>query len=429
MGRFTPDFIKKRQAGLKRFLQRIDRHPVLNKTDNFVAFLEQPVVGMRSETVKTEQMSSFDALPAEQSNPDGNASSTNVSSYLTPLIDSLGDVLSATLLRSPQNVDESFLTLRKNVHTVRGHLSQLERLFSHRTTSLRPTIIEGMTEISADFDELSAAIDINLNPNADDYDSVPLGLVKAMLSRISATMTQCKTVMTKSMEGQETKMHAILAELVQYCDNALELILLRDRRQVECEELELLLQKYKKQRDEIRGFSSTEISTATETATGGSNNNNAESDEGNKNEPTEGETSDAINVSSTSPTSNTSNTAPKLASTSTPTTGYSSFMSYLSAKWDTWKGVDPITARQNRLAQLSQQISQVSAALEIAKQMLERANSTLQEEITIFESILRAELGSELKGYTTGQVHYHESSLVYWKDFLAWLENPPKHLF
>ncbi|WP_233346570.1 hypothetical protein, partial [Vibrio cholerae] len=78
--------------------------------------------------------------------------------------------------------------------------------------------------ISSGFDDLAAAIDINLNADDSNEDSVPLSLVKAMLSRVSATMTQCKTTLTKTMEGQESQMHAILAEMVQYCDSALELI-------------------------------------------------------------------------------------------------------------------------------------------------------------------------------------------------------------
>jgi hypothetical protein len=284
-----------------------------------------------------------------------------------------------------------------------------------------------MSEISVGFEELSAAIDINLNSASSEkkQDLVPLGLVKAMLSRLSATMTQCKTILTKSMEGQESLMHAILAEMVQYCDAALELILLRDYRQVEQEELESLLQKYEKQRDEIRGYTesandvshsdrikdSAKVDTITETI---------------KDEDDAEKTDEIVNVES----KNESAAAAKsqiIAPTTTQQTS-SSFMSYLTAKWDAWKGIDPITAKQNRLTQLSHQISQVATALNTSKDLLSRANSTLQEEITTFEGILRTELGAELKHYQDGQIQYHESNLIYWKDYLSWLDNPPKHL-
>ncbi len=415
LGRFTPDFIKKRQAGLKRFLYRLDRHPVVGQSDLFIGFLEQPVVGM-SDTSGFDQLYSFDALPGTSHPDDTEQEKGKISSYLAPLLDSLGDVLSATFLRSPQSVDETFLNLRKNVHIARAHLSQLERLFSHRTSTLQPTIIEGMSEISSGFEELSAAIDINLNSSTENSDSVPLGLVKAMLSRVSATMTQCKTILIKSMEGQESQMHAILAEMVQYCDAALELILLRDRRQVEQEELEALLQKYQKQRDEIRGFTEESNEKGKEV--------NAAIEANVLNEANDQKYSEITAEKETIEVSNNEQSSNPTISTQ-PT---SSFMSYLTAKWDAWKGIDPITAKQNRLIQLSQQISQVSEALKTSKELLTRANSTLQEEIYIFEGILRAELESELKAYREGQIHYHQSNLVYWKDFLSWLDNPPKHL-
>ena len=220
-------------------------------------------------------------------------------------------------------------------------------------------------------------------------------------------------------------MHAILAEMVQYCDAALELILLRDYRQVEQEELESLLQKYEKQRDEIRGYTesandvshsdrikdSAKVDTITETI---------------KDEDDAEKTDEIVNVES----KNESAAAAKsqiIAPTTTQQTS-SSFMSYLTAKWDAWKGIDPITAKQNRLTQLSHQISQVATALNTSKDLLSRANSTLQEEITTFEGILRTELGAELKHYQDGQIQYHESNLIYWKDYLSWLDNPPKHL-
>ena len=366
-------------------------------------------MGMTSNA-SVDQLASFDALPREEDA----ASKAKVSSYLNPLLDSLGDVLSATFLRSPQSVDETFLSLRKNVHTARAHLSQLERLFYHRTSTLQPTIIEGMSEISVGFEELSAAIDINLNSSSGNEESVPLGLVKAMLSRISATMTQCKTILNKSMEGQESLMHAVLSEMVQYCDAALELILLRDRRQVEQEELEALLQKYEKQRDAIRGFADV-----ADKSDDGSNDAKCEEKSDGDVSEAKDEQNEAVNVESKEKSESNPSTTTK------PT---SSFMSYLTAKWDAWKGIDPITAKQNRLTQLAHQITQVSEALKTSQDLLKRANSTLQEEIGIFEGILRAELGAELKAYRDGQIHYHESNLVYWKDFLSWLDNPPKHL-
>lgn len=401
LGRFTPDFIKKRQVGLKRFLHRIDRHPILGTCDDFISFLEQPVAGMTKET---DKMASFDALPGST---DKNKSSSNttanepnkVSAYLAPILEGLGDVLLAAFLRSPQSVNDDFVKLKQNVQTARSHLSQLERLFHHRISALQPTIIAGMQDISSGFEELAGSIDINLSSQVteNDPEAVPLSLVKAMLSRVSATMTQCRTILSKSMDSQETQMHAVLAEMVQYCDAALEVILQRDRRQVEHEELEALLEKYQKERDELRGFSKEETMKA-----------EASKEETIKKE--EETTTETESSSTTKPTVN------------------GSIMSFLQSKWDAWKGIDPITAKQNRLARLNEQIIQLQKALQTATKLLDRANTSLREEIGIFEGILRAELGEELQGYTRGQIYYHESNLVYWRDFLSWLENPPKHL-
>lgn len=357
---------------------------------------------MAGMTKETDKMSSFDALPCSSDKSKNTAHVTanepnKVSSYLAPILEGLGDVLLATFLRSPQIVDEDFVKLKQNVQTARSHLSQLERLFHHRISALQPTIIAGMQDISSGFEELAGSIDINLTSQVteNDPEAVPLSMVKAMLSRVSATMTQCRTILNKSMDGQETQMHAVLAEMVQYCDAALEVILQRDRRQVEHEEVEALLQKYQKERDELRGFSKDMKEEAKVEVDSAS-------------EPTETE--------STTPTS-----------TTKPAVN-GSIMSFLQAKWDSWKGIDPITAKQNRLARLNEQILQLQEALETAAKLLDRADTSLREEIGIFEGILRAELGEELQGYTGGQIYYHESNLVYWKDFLSWLENPPKHL-
>lgn len=377
LGRFTPDFIRKRQAGLRRFLQRVDRHPQLSASAEFASFLQSPVAGY---------ISAVDTVEGGETDGDGGRERRL---YLSPLLDSLGDVLVAAFSKTPRSVDERFMRLRKDVQLAKGHLAHLERLFNLRVTSHQPAVVESMRGIAAGFDELSASIDLNLKsppetkPRLDApvslADGASLGLVKAMLSRVSATMSQCAQILDRTTDEQEVQILSVLAEFVQYCDNALERIGDRDRRQAECEELRTLLEKCRGERDQIRGVASP----------------------GGGNRALEG---------------------------AVETGARPSLVSLLAAKLERWKGVDPISARQARLSRVDTRIKDVEEALGVAQQLAQRADSAILEEVSCFETILRDELAQELHQYTAAQVQFHETNLVYWRDFLSWLEHPPRHL-
>ena len=394
LGRFTPDFIKRRQLGLKRFLIRIDSHPWLGRCDVFLNFLRTPIVGMgsASSNLLKNRCNSESSLSASVEEPSGS------SSYLKPVIDGLGDVLQATSLfsRSLKDIPEEFVKLRKEVKMIKGHLSQLERLFSARVFGHQPAIIEGMKEIAGNFDELSASIDLSLSSqqqNNSGNDSISPPFVKSMLSRVSATMTQCAHLMDKSIDDQELNLLAVLLEYCQYCDSALEIIEARDRRQVEVEELTKLISGYEKEIEELEGVKIIEGSDDSKAS------ENCEKSE--KVDP------------------------PPLAS-STATT--SNVFSYLSSKWDSWKGVDPITARKNRLTKCQTKLSETRKALKISSELLGRFDTVLGDEIGSFIDVLKAELGKEFENHGSGQIKYHETNLVYWSDFVDWLDNPPRHL-
>lgn len=376
LGRFTPDFIKRRQLGLKRFLMRIDAHPLLCQCEIFLNFLRTPIVGMSSSGSlirnRCNSEASLSLVEAAES------SKISSSSYLKPVIDGLGDVLQATSLfsRSLKEIPEEFLKLRKEVKMIKSHLSQLERLFSGRVFGHQPAIIEGMKEIAANFDELSASIDLSLASQSSNNDSISPPFVKSMLSRVSATMTQCAHLMDKSIDDQELNLLAVLLEYGQYCDSALEIIESRDRRQVEVEELSKLIAGYEKELEDLEGVKSESITS-------------------------------------------------EVNKTDAPS---SSLLTYLSSKWDSWKGVDPITARKNRLFKCQTKLAEARKALNISSNLSKRFDAALTDEIVGFIQVLKSELGREFGNHGIGQVKYHETNLVYWSDFVNWLDNPPKHL-
>ena len=423
LGRFTPDFIKKRQTALRRFLHRIDAHFYLRDSPDFGSFLQSPVVGLLgknvSGSVETVTLTTKldDLINSKESN-----SNDNGNGYLKPVIESLGDVLTATIFsHSPKLVPETFLRHRKDIQTVKSHLSHLERLFNHRIIRNQPAIVEGMKEIAGNFDELSASIDLSLNDSRviSVSGAIAPPFVKSMLSRVSATMTQCAHLLDKSTDDQELNLLSVLWEYSQYCDAALEIISTRDRRQVEVEELTKLVKGFEKEIEEINGVVIANCSVIK------------------KNDVIiNPHDSTSHNSSDTSNNSTINNTiiSPLSSTTLSSTTGSngkkitSSFFDYLSHKWDSWKGVDPITARKNRLTKIETRLTETQCALQVSQNLSIRADTTLTQEIEIFLDILRNELGREFRNHCWSQVKFHETNLVYWKDFLAWLDNPPKHI-
>ena len=391
---------------MKRFLLRIDGHPEVGKCELFENFLKLPIVGMTSEKkdpVKLPKRCDSDASTIDTSSPALSTSSTTSSSasaYLKPVLESLSDVTTAIFLRSPKNISEEYLKLRKEVKMVRNHLSHLERLFSNRVLGHQPAIIEGMKEIAGNFDELSSSIDLSFNLNDSNNNNnlmnynygITPPFVKSMLSRVSATMTQCAHLLDKSLDDQEVNLLAVLLEYTQYCDSALEIIEMRDVRQVEVEELTKLVEGYTGEIEELEGKQQQIVSTEAV-------------------ESTESTESDIKALNTLQTTSNTRG-----------------FLDFLSSKWDSWKGVDPITARKNRLQKCQSRLHQTQSALKTSAQLSARADSVLPDEISIFLNLMKTELGREFENHGKSQVRYHETNLVYWKDFLAWLDNPPKHL-
>lgn len=392
LGRFTPDFIKRRQLGLKRFLLRVDGHSKLGDCELFRNFLKLPIVGMTSEKEKKENISVRCDSRSSIGDVNSPTASSTASLYLKPVIDSLSDVTASIFSRSPKNVPEEFIKLRKVVKTIRNHLSQLEGLFSNRVMGHQPAIIEGMKEIAGNFDELSSSIDLSFslsggsnNNDTNNADGINPPFVKSMLSRVSATMTQCAHLLDKSLDDQEVNLLAVLLEYTVYCDSALEIIEMRDVRQVEVEELTKLIKGYTQEIEELEGKQSTE------------NKNNSD--------PALGTETDSVKH-------------PKNVG----------IFDFISAKWDSWNGVDPITARKSRLQKCQTRLTQTQHALKTSSSLSARADASLSEEIAIFVNLMKEELGREFVGHGRSQVRYHETSLVYWKDFLAWLDNPPKHL-
>lgn len=383
----------------------------------FLNFLRTPVIGM-SVGLGGRRSDSQSSINCETSPTSSTVSVT--SSYLKPVLESLSDVTATIFCRPPKSVPDAFLNLRKDVKMIRSHLSQLERLFSNRVLGHQPAIIEGMKEIAVNFDELSASIDLNLSSTSRDKETggeannldqefISPPFVKSMLSRVSATMTQCAHLLDKSIDDQELNLLAVLLEYTQYCDSALEIIEMRDRRQVEVEELGKLVDGYEREIDELEGSKKESKYSKGPKETEESVSESNEDYEVNK---------DEVKDSNTIPTP----TIPTLTPKNT------NFFDYISSKWDAWKGVDPITARKNRLQKCQCRLKDTQSALKMSSTLSTRADSALSEEISTFISLLKSELQKEFDHHCKAQVKYHETSLVYWKDFLAWLDNPPKHL-
>ncbi|TFL06085.1 lipid binding protein [Pterulicium gracile] len=126
--RFSPEFMERRRQDLDRFLQRITRHPTLQRSTLVRAFFES-----------TEWHVAMHQQVAHPPGPDNH----------TGLIDNITDTLlnSFTRVRKP---DERFLSMRENVDKFEEGVVTTERLFGRTRNRL--------ADLTADYHDMAVAV-------------------------------------------------------------------------------------------------------------------------------------------------------------------------------------------------------------------------------------------------------------------------------
>lgn len=198
--RFSPEFIKRRQISLQWFLDRLSRHPYLQKSQCTRIFLE-------STDFRNDKRSQIRHIPQSSS-----------------IFDTLSDTLvnAFAKIRKP---DEKFEEMKELVGKLEDNLNIVERLYM-RINKRQQDLQNDYTNFATSLQGLSS-LESNITNSLHQFAETSKAYSKAMQE------------MTEKEEMQFlNEIHALLA----YCSAAKEVLKARDQKQLDFEELSNYLQ-------------------------------------------------------------------------------------------------------------------------------------------------------------------------------------------
>ncbi|EAU92777.1 lipid binding protein [Coprinopsis cinerea okayama7 len=210
--RFSPEFMERRRVDLHRFLQRIARHPILQRSTLVRAFFES--------TEWHVYMHQHIAHPPTQEPAPG-------------LIDNLSDTLlnAFSRVRKP---DERFLVMRENVDKFEEGLTSMERLY----TRLR----NRTSDLTADYHDLAVAVQ-------------GLGFLESgitdPLNHFSNTLLEFSALLRHLTQTTTDPLLVHLHSLLTYSHANRAVLKLRDQKQLDLEELTDYLSGVTAERDRL----------------------------------------------------------------------------------------------------------------------------------------------------------------------------------
>jgi len=218
--RFSPEFMERRRLELHRFLQRLARHPTLQRSTLVRAFFESTEwhVHMHQHVAHP---------PTNEHSPS--------------LIDNISDALlnAFTRVRKP---DDRFLTMRENVDKFEEGLVLGERLFGRirsRTSDGNP---ESGEDLTADYHDLAVAVQ-------------GLGFLESgitdPLNHFSNTLLEFSALMRHTTQTTTDPLLTYIRSLLTYSHANRAVLKLRDQKQLDFEELSDYLSGVTSERDRL----------------------------------------------------------------------------------------------------------------------------------------------------------------------------------
>ncbi|KAF8203092.1 lipid binding protein [Pholiota molesta] len=218
--RFSPEFMERRRLDLHRFLERLSRHPTLQRSTLVRAFFES--------TEWHVHMHQHVAHPPTNEQSQG-------------LLDNISDALlnAFSRVRKP---DERFLSMRENVDKFEEGLNTSERLFSRvrgRTSDGNP---ESGEDLTADYHDLAVAVQ-------------GLGFLESgitdPLNHFSNTLLEFSALLRHTTQTTTDPLLAHLHSLLTYSHANRAVLKLRDQKQLDFEELSDYLSGVTAERDRL----------------------------------------------------------------------------------------------------------------------------------------------------------------------------------
>ncbi|TFK77317.1 hypothetical protein BDN72DRAFT_953771 [Pluteus cervinus] len=218
--RFSPEFMERRRLELHRFLQRLSRHPTLQRSTLLRAFFES--------TEWHVHMHQHVAHPPNAEQPPG-------------IIDNLSDTLLNAFSRV-KKPDERFLTMREDVDKFEEGLVLSERLFNRirgRTSDGNP---ESGEDLTADYHDLAVAVQ-------------GLGFLESgitdPLNQFSNTLLEFSALLRHTAHNTTDPFIGHLHSLISYSNANRAVLKLRDQKQLDFEELSDYLSNVTAERDRL----------------------------------------------------------------------------------------------------------------------------------------------------------------------------------
>lgn len=218
--RFSPEFMERRRLDLHRFLQRLSRHPTLQRSTLLRAFFES-----------TEWHVHMHQHVAHPPGPD----------HTTGLIDNISDSLlnAFSRVRKP---DERFLSMREGVDKFEEGLTTTERLWTrvrNRTSDGNP---ESGEDLTADYHDLAVAVQ-------------GLGFLESgitdPLNHFSNTLLEFSALLRHTTHTTTDPFLIHLHSLLTYSHANRAVLKLRDQKQLDFEELSDYLSGVTAERDRL----------------------------------------------------------------------------------------------------------------------------------------------------------------------------------
>ncbi|CAB4409033.1 unnamed protein product [Rhizophagus irregularis] len=196
--RFGPEFVEKRRASLQRFLERLARHPTLQKSEYFRIFLESSEWNAES-------------FYRQKKSGDG-------------VFENLGDALlnAFSKIKKP---DERFIEIKENIDKIEENLQTIERLYFK--------IIKRQSDLEADYREFGTSI-VNLG-------QFETG-IETQLKKFGETTEKFADAWKRMTDREESEYLNQIREFLSYCHCVKNVLKLRDQKQVDFEELSEYLQ-------------------------------------------------------------------------------------------------------------------------------------------------------------------------------------------
>ncbi|CAG8467396.1 8912_t:CDS:10 [Diversispora eburnea] len=200
--RFGPEFVEKRRASLQRFLERIARHPTLQKSEYFRIFLE------------SRDWASYILLNGQYKQKKAGDG----------VFENLGDALlnAFSKLKKP---DERFVEMKESVEKLEENLQAVERLYQK--------IIKRQTDLEADYREFGSSVTGMGQLETE---------ITAPLQQFGDTVSKFADAWKQMTDREEHGFLNQIHDYLTYCHCVKNVLKLRDQKQVDFEELSEYLQ-------------------------------------------------------------------------------------------------------------------------------------------------------------------------------------------